>query len=512
MPQAAYFAGQEARLAALDGLPKSLWMGAITHLFGALESRLPQLRSTLEALGGDGSAPTPGWLSPALAVRIDDIVARQALVDHCRRDAALAETVLRSLIFHLDFVPGYRDRGASEARAFDMALDAFEGDWAARCGSMDELVEVLGDVPDDLKNDRWDALAGLLQSADWQAAVRIRQLIESLPQLSALIRRLGRSVPQPEPARAKVTQTVTVPATQLGESRQHERVPGMSGETRGVRLDDRISRMLPAEAMLLGHPRYRLLWHARRAERSLMCYEDDERLNRARHESVSVPLAVQAPAAAPELAMGPMLICVDTSGSMQGGAEAVAKAVVLEAARHAFASRRPCRVFAFGGTDEVVEMSLSMSVDGVRELARFLGQSFHGGTDICAPIERCLARLEEAEWQCADLLIASDGQFGATAALADRVRSARDTLGLRVQSILIGDRETIGQLELSDDVFWVRDWRRYGLSDGGSPVHSQRLTATYFPGALRSTTNRDATVSGAEASAAVRAGLHRKER
>jgi hypothetical protein len=60
---------------------------------------------------------------------------------------------------------------------------------------------------------------------------------------------------------------------------------------------------------------------------------------------------------------------------------------------------------------------------------------------------------------------------------------------VRVQGVLIGDRETIGLLELADAVFWVRDWRRYGSADQRfetpSPVHSKSLTADYFPGALR---------------------------
>jgi hypothetical protein len=38
------------------------------------------------------------------------------------------------------------------------------------------------------------------------------------------------------------------------------------------------------------------------------------------------------------LEMGPLLLCVDTSGSMKGGAEAVAKATVLEAVRVAHAA------------------------------------------------------------------------------------------------------------------------------------------------------------------------------
>jgi uncharacterized protein with von Willebrand factor type A (vWA) domain len=282
--------------------------------------------------------------------------------------------------------------------------------------------------------------------------------------------------------------------------------------------------MLPAEAMLLGHPQLRLVWHARHAERTLLAYEDDDHLQEVRQSSAPVLRPSPRPAPAQRLEMGPLLICVDTSGSMRGGAEAVAKAVVLEAVRSAHGQGRACHVFAFGGPDEVLEMALGVDVEGVDRLARFLGQSFGGGTDIGAPLERAIARLEQAEWRLADLLIASDGEFGATPALAERLHAVRSGQGLRVQGILIGDRETIGLLELADDIHWVRDWRRYGaagaapdgtfvrgegLEAGGSPVHSKSLTASYFPGALRNPENRARTVSPEAAAAAVRAGLHR---
>jgi hypothetical protein len=153
-------------------------------------------------------------------------------------------------------------------------------------------------------------------------------------------------------------------------------------------------------------------------------------------------------------------------------------------------------------------MELPVDAGGLERLTRFLGQTFRGGTDICGPLDRALARLELAGWRLADVLIASDGEFGATPELAARVRTARSEAGLRVQGILIGDRETIGLLELADDIFWVRDWRRYGGSEADSPVHSKSLTANYFPGALRTHENREATVSGAVASAALRTGRH----
>ncbi len=141
--------------------------------------------------------------------------------------------------------------------------------------------------------------------------------------------------------------------------------------------------MLPAEAMLLGHPRLRLVWHARRAERTLLAYEDDDHLQEDCLRPAPMLRPSQRPAPDRRLERGPMLVCVDTSGSMQGGAEAVAKAVVLEAARCAHAQRRACRVYAFGGPDEVVEMELGVDAEGVGRLARFLGQGFGGGTDIC---------------------------------------------------------------------------------------------------------------------------------
>jgi hypothetical protein len=120
-----------------------------------------------------------------------------------------------------------------------------------------------------------------------------------------------------------------------------------------------------------------------------------------------------------------------------------------------------------------------------------------------------IASLEETRWQRADLLIASDGEFGATPAVAARLQAMKETLGLRVQGVLIGDRETLGLLEVCDHIFAVPQWRRFGGVQVESPVHTPALTALYFPAALRNAENRASTVSGEATAAAVRAGLLR---
>lgn len=525
------FETQEAPLAPLDRLPRGLWLGGMTHAGGELVSRLAALAAWRDALlRGTLPEPAPAWPASALQAGVREVFVRLKLADYCAHRDELADTVLQGLLFHLDLIVDYRDRGADETEASVMALEAFAADWAERCGELDELIGAFGDLGDLLKNTRWDALRGLLRSSEWRELVRIRRLMERLPELLRIIRGLGRARPTAvDDAASQAVHTVIEAAQVQSQLARRLRVPDMPGETRGVHRSGRIARMLPAEAMLLGHPQLRLVWHARHAERTLLAYEDDDHLQETRQVRAPVPRPSPRPAPAKRLEMGPMLVCVDTSGSMRGGAEAVAKAVVLEAARSAHAQVRACHVFAFGGPDEVVEMAVGVDVEGVGRLARFLAQGFGGGTDIGAPLERALVRLEEAEWQLADLLIASDGEFGATPALAERLLTVRREQGLRVQGILIGDRETIGLLELADHIHWVRDWRRYagvgatdgrpsaagenargeGLEAGGSPVHSQHLTATYFPGALRNPENRARTVSPETAAAAVRSGQHR---
>jgi hypothetical protein len=97
--------------------------------------------------------------------------------------------------------------------------------------------------------------------------------------------------------------------------------------------------------------------------------------------------------------------------------------------------------------------------------------------------------VHDTRWASADLLIVSDGEFGCVPATLQRLQQARTELALRVQGVLVGDRETMGLLEVCDDIHWVRDWRRFAEGAGGdgrghSPVHSKSLTALYFPNAL----------------------------
>jgi len=475
----------EVPMASLDLLPRALWLPGIVNSVGELPGRLDGIDALRRALL-DGTLPQP-WSWPAGNVLAEF---RQAFIAlelprYCLRQEGVTAQVLRSLLWHTDRIVDYRDQGDDEGEAQRRAARGFQDDWRRTTGEIDELIYVFGDLGDTLQFQRWDATRGRLRSMGWDEVLRIRRLIEQLPELCDVIRRLGRSrmtdqTDMSHEMELQVVEECTAPVV----LQRPLAVPELPGETRGIERSGNIARMLPCEAVLLRHPKLRLIWFARHAERTLLSYEEQELLaeNVMAQRRELWPTVHRRPER--RLELGPIIVCVDTSGSMQGEPEQVAKALVLEAMRTAHAQGRPCHVFAFSGPGEVIERELRVDDEGIRQAIEFLNQSFHGGTDISEPLEQAMERIVHAPWHHADLLIASDGEFGAVRKTVERVRAAKREQGLRIQGVLIGDRETIGMLEVCDDIFWVRDWRRFG-SGAGSPVHSKSLTALYFPNALR---------------------------
>jgi uncharacterized protein with von Willebrand factor type A (vWA) domain len=475
----------------LQALARTLWLPALVASAGDTTRRLadlPRWRDALEA--GELPPPDADLGDAALFAPLREAVGDLALPALARGVPALAEQVLRTLLWHADRVI---DRAAGEPRAdaIERAVQAFRDEWEVERGAWDETLALLQGLGD-LRALRWDELQGLLRARDWREAQRLSALLERLPALVELLRRLGRrevalapraGAPPPAPAGRELPAPMRVVETRL---------PDAPGEVTGIRLSDRLERQLGAEAALMRHRVGHKLWRAKRAEARLLTWESEAVLTDLRPDPQARHRARTAPPPPQPLERGPIVVCLDTSGSMSGAPEQIAKAVVLQALRTAWQERRGCRLVAFGGAGEVVERDLAAGAAGLHALLDLLGQGFDGGTDIQGPIERAVETVHDAAWAGADLLIVSDGEFGCTRATLERLDAARAGLGLRVQGVLIGDRETMGLMEVCDDIFWVRDWRRFGHAAhatggdaaGFSPVHSKSLTALFFPNAL----------------------------
>lgn len=489
-----------ARVSALDApwhrlgtLPRALWLPGVVVSIGSAEARLADLRRWLDALLQGELPPADADFGDALALGpLRAAVGELELPKLARATPALAEQVLRTLLWHLDRVVDLQPRLA-RAQAVAQVTQEFRDAWTLEKAGYDELLALLQGLGD-LAELQWDQLQGRLNRREWREAQRVARLLAQLQPLVELIRRLGRE--QREPAQRPPPQPVpaALPPQRTATRVRETTLPDAPGELRGIRHSDRLERMLGSEAAQIRHPVLHKLWRAHLAEGRLLTWHSEAVVV----EQVPDPAARRATQPArpqPEaLARGPMLLAIDTSGSMKGAPENVAKAVALQALRTAHQERRRCLLLAFGGPGELQQRELSLDAAGLDALLDLMGQSFDGGTDIAAPIERAIDLVHERRWASADLLIVSDGEFGCTPDVLARLDDARASLGLRVQGLLIGDRETMGLLDTCDDIHWLRDWRRYvldpahaasGARDAGfTPVHSRSLTALYFPNAL----------------------------
>ena len=483
----------------LQALPRDLWLPALVSAAGDCGQRLHDLRHWQDALlGGELPDVTRDFGDPAALQALRAVVGELGLAALCRASPPMVLQLLRTLLWHLDRIPDHLPRLPRDA-AIAAVSDAFRAEWHADRADWEEmlaLLQGLGELP----NMRRDELRGHLNSREWHEAQRIAALLPHLQPLAELIRRLGRAEAHPGQPPARHRDALPRAAHALPVTLRETRLGDAPGELKGIRQSDRIERMLSSEALQIRHPVLHKLWRARLAESRLLTYESEAVLL----EAVPDPAARQRPQPAqPSLQSvqrGPMLVCVDTSGSMRGAPENIAKAVVLEVLRVAQREQRACRLIAFGGPGEIIEAELELGRDSLRQLLDFIGSSFDGGTDLQAPLERVVELVHAERWHSADLLIVSDGEFGCTSAMLQRLDQAKARLGLRVQGVLLGDRETIGLLETCDQIHRQSDWRRFAGAtpqrEGFVPVHTPSLTALYFPGALSERAARTAARQG----------------
>jgi uncharacterized protein with von Willebrand factor type A (vWA) domain len=470
----------------LAALPRTLWQPAVINSSGDTAQRLVDLVRWRDALRA-GAMPDrdADFGDPAAMQPLRSAVAALGLPMLVRSAPALAEQVLRTMLWHLDRLI---DRAPQQPRADAIAqmVADFSAEWVREKGDWEALLALLQGLGE-LSSLRWDDLQGLLRQRarkEWREIERLSSVLRARPELVALIRRLGREQRDvaAQPARPQSIEAGL--HARRAVKPQRTTLPGAPGALRGLTFGDRLERMLPSEAQQLRHPVLRKLWRARRAEARLLHYESAAELIDWRPDPGAPPRERSAPPVPEALQRGPMIVALDTSGSMRGAPELVAKAIVLETLRTAERERRGCKLIAFGAAGEVVERDLAFSGAGLAALLDTIGQGFDGGTDVQAPIERAIECVRSQRWASADLLIASDGEFGCTPATLAALDDARATLGLRVHGVLIGDRETLGLMNVADRIHWVRDWRDEQPGTRFSPVHSQSLTALFFPGAL----------------------------
>lgn len=191
--------------------------------------------------------------------------------------------------------------------------------------------------------------------------------------------------------------------------------PAYRGEIQGLKYSNDIAASLPSEIALLKNSNTKKLFQLKFAQKQLLSFDFQNEVPKIKQEIETEEISIEK-----KEPKGPIIICVDTSGSMHGTPENIAKTVTFALAKIAINEERKCFVISFS-TDietlevkpnEDVEMTSVKDENYIQKLVQFLGMSFNGGTDAEPALKKAIQMLkgegEETGYSNADVLMISD--------------------------------------------------------------------------------------------------------
>ncbi|MBR1614821.1 MAG: VWA domain-containing protein, partial [Treponema sp.] len=98
---------------------------------------------------------------------------------------------------------------------------------------------------------------------------------------------------------------------------------------------------------------------------------------------------------------------MDTSGSMHGTPENIAKTVTFALSKIAIEEERKCYLVSFSTEIETLDMSDFKSGDALTRIVQFLHMSFNGGTDASPALRHAVQMLQKDGYKNADVLMIS---------------------------------------------------------------------------------------------------------
>lgn len=216
-------------------------------------------------------------------------------------------------------------------------------------------------------------------------------------------------------------------------ARHKTRVSHGPDEIVDIEVGRDLGRILPSEMVQLRHPILRRDFLRRYAEGQLLQYrvEGQEKLGK-----------------------GPIVVCIDTSGSMAGQREVWAKGVALGLLAIARKEHRSFCIVIFGSAHELQSWEFDGQPD-VSVLLRALEHFYKGGTDFARPLGHALSKCEESKYERADIIFITDGQAPLHESWIEDFLKRKVARGTRLYSILIGTSDPGPLVAVSDGIAYL---------------------------------------------------------
>ncbi len=242
--------------------------------------------------------------------------------------------------------------------------------------------------------------------------------------------------------------------------------PYSKSEVHSVTFSGNIQTLLPAEAVKLKNPLLKRKFYADMLEGKLLTYQ-------LKGENWNSDTAGKK-------RKGPVVALVDTSASMRGSPELLAKAVLLAVAGRMLKENRDVKVILFSSKWQTVEIELTNKKRMGQEFLDFLKFTFGGGTDFNTALRAGLKAMKnEKAFEGADLLFLTDG-FSELSEVPlirewNEIKAERKA---RIFSLIIGNYDAGGLEQISDHTYLIRNAENWDI--GESPASFVRAISKPF--------------------------------
>lgn len=284
----------------------------------------------------------------------------------------------------------------------------------------------------------WDLSKGVLKDLAIEKVLQYTNLIENLHEIKEIANLLGRL----ECAWA------TKDEWKLN--------PHLPHEFYDIQYSGDISRIIPSELTKFNDEDLEVYFLSQWLDKRLMSYAlkgwDDVTEKESKNER-----------------RGPVVICIDTSGSMSGTPEHLAKALFLAILKITKKEKRNVHAILFSGPGQFKGYSFKTSTfdrpkfnnsdddssyqqkiqdwmnkkhDYYEDAIDLVSKSFHGGTDFNTPLEKAKEMLSQEEYKKADILFITDG-ISFVNDVTDQITEEIKKNEARIFSIIVGAEKKV---------------------------------------------------------------------
>ena len=228
--------------------------------------------------------------------------------------------------------------------------------------------------------------------SDYKEHKHIEKIVYSYPALTEIVRIMGREQPK---RKDEMDETVRKFLPVLPSS------PKPAVEIEEIATGQSLRHMMPVETAIMSDRQTEDLFYLKYASQKLQLFaskpKEESRMKLDKQRQIK-----------PRLEKGPIIVSLDTSGSMSGKPIQLAKCLLLQLLKMAKKQKRKCSLITFSVRANCLDLS---RYGAWKQLRHFLDNHFSGGTDGEEMLTAALKMLQSANFAMTDVLIISDFYF-----------------------------------------------------------------------------------------------------